>query len=315
MTVRFITDGSVVSSGWAIDYTSSSSTANRTPRNRVTIPAQSIQPGQSAQLTLSTYFIDDDGDALTYSATSSSPSIVSVNINNGILTIQAQSVGTANIRLTASDGRGGSVTLSFSVNVINNVASCSSPGTFTAASGSFADRSNTSIQYANSLDCRWLIQPVGASSITISFSQFNTEQCCDYVEIYSGTSVSGTPIQRFAGTTIPNAVTVNASSVVVRFVTDGSVVGNGWVLNYTSSSGNTGSGISLQLPATTDVRPGNTFTIPIAVSNTSGQNIISYQCVIAYNGAVFNLTGGSATGTLSDGMTITYNTSVAGQMT
>ncbi|TAE31871.1 MAG: T9SS C-terminal target domain-containing protein [Candidatus Kapaibacterium sp.] len=320
MTIRFVTDGSVFSSGWSLDYSSSSSIGNRTPRTLFAPATQNIQHGQTGQLTLSTYFIDDDGDALTYTATSNSPSIASVGINNGILTIQGQSAGTTSIRVTASDGRGGSVSLSFSVNVNVNVstnsASCSSPSVFTAASGSFSDRSNGTLPYANNLDCRWLIQPTpAATSITLAFSRLNTETCCDYVEIFSGTTVSATPLYRFSGTTIPNTVTVNAASVVVRFVTDGSVNGDGWTINYTSSSSNTGSGVSVQLPATTDVRPRNTFTIPISVGNTSGQNIISYQCVIAYNGSIFNLTGGSATGTLSDGMSVTYNTSVAGQMT
>lgn len=195
--------------------------------------------------------------------------------------------------------------------------SCSGTTTFSSVSGSFTDRANNAATYTNSLDCRWLIQPSGgANSITITFSRFSTETCCDFVEIYSGTSVSGTPVHRFSGTTVPSTVVINSSAVVVRFVTDGSVVGGGWQLNYTSSTGNSGTGgVSLELPATTDVRAGTTFTIPLTVGNLTGLNVTAYQCVIAFNNSSFTLTGGDLVNTLSSGMNVTYNTTVPGQLT
>lgn len=221
-----------------IPVTNTTTPTNRPPRLFATLPNQTIQAGQSRQLSLVSYIVDDDGDALSFSVTSSNPNVASVSVTSGgFLTIQGLSAGVASINITANDGRGGTATFTLTTTVTSVTPSCSGTTTFTSSSGSFADRTDGSSSYTNNLDCRWIIQPpAGTASIALSFSRFQTESCCDFVEIYTGTSVTGTPTHRFSGTTIPASVIVNGSAILVRFVTDGSATASGWALNYASSS-------------------------------------------------------------------------------
>ncbi|MDR2834683.1 MAG: hypothetical protein LBV69_00580 [Bacteroidales bacterium] len=59
----------------------------------------------------------------------------------------------------------------------------------TAQSGTFTDGSGSN-NYANNTNCSWLIQPSNASSITLSFSAFNTETGYDGVIVYNGANNS-----------------------------------------------------------------------------------------------------------------------------
>ncbi len=68
------------------------------------------------------YFTDPDGDTLSYTTRSNNTNIVSVSIspNTGATILRAERVGTAAIRVTASDPLGASVTRDFSVSVAGN---------------------------------------------------------------------------------------------------------------------------------------------------------------------------------------------------
>ncbi len=67
--------------------------------------------------TLSDYFSDEDGETLCYTVSSSSTSIIvnSTVSDEGTLTVQAHSTGSATLTVTASDARGESASLSFRV--------------------------------------------------------------------------------------------------------------------------------------------------------------------------------------------------------
>jgi hypothetical protein len=79
---------------------------------------------------------------------------------------------------------------------------CSGTTNLTAASGSFTDGSGAN-DYLNNSDCMWLIQPSGATSITLSFSAFNTESGYDYVRVYDGSTTSAALLGSFSGSSIP----------------------------------------------------------------------------------------------------------------
>ncbi len=73
--------------------------------------------GGAAQFNLSTYFMDPDGDVLTYVASSSASATATVAVSDGVLTITPLAVGTAEISVTASDPSRRSVSDSMSVEV------------------------------------------------------------------------------------------------------------------------------------------------------------------------------------------------------
>ncbi|WP_429845599.1 hypothetical protein [Brevibacillus sp. FIR094] len=77
------------------------------------------------------WFIDDDGDSLSYTVTSSNSEVVDVmighesytDLDNQLLTdtrilVTAKKLGISTITLTANDGKGGSQSVKFDVQVV-----------------------------------------------------------------------------------------------------------------------------------------------------------------------------------------------------
>ena len=75
---------------------------------------------------MSQAFVDADGDALTYTVSSSSPQVVTALVAGARVRLTAAGEGTATIRVTATDPGGLSATQSFTVTVSTMV-----PGAFT----------------------------------------------------------------------------------------------------------------------------------------------------------------------------------------
>lgn len=109
---------------------------------------------------------------------------------------------------------------------------CSGTQTLTASSGTFSDGSGSS-NYQNNSDCRWLIQPPNALSITLTFSNFSLLSG-DSVIVYDGSTTSSPRLGAFSGSSLPPALTSSGGVMLVRFVTNGSGTANGFVASYTS---------------------------------------------------------------------------------
>lgn len=128
-------------------------------------------------------------------------------------------------------------------------ASCSGgTTTLTAASGSFSDGSGPS-NYTNNLNCSWLIQPVGVSTITLSFTSLATEINADFVNIYDGANNSAPLLASYSGTNNLNSTTSTGGVMFVEFVTDATGVDAGWDATYTTSAGGPGCSGSTTLTA------------------------------------------------------------------
>ena len=77
--------------------------ANNAPTVR-TIPNEALMVGETESVTLSKYADDPEGNALTYSASSSNDAVATASVAGAELTITAVAVGTATITVTVSDG-------------------------------------------------------------------------------------------------------------------------------------------------------------------------------------------------------------------
>ena len=130
---------------------------------------------------------------------------------------------------------GGSIDIVCSPSSNNNQCHCASNTTLTAMSGTFSDGSGTS-DYGHNSDCKWVIQPSGATSISLNFSSFETEDGYDFVDIYDGSSTSSPLLASYSGQISPASVTSTGGSMLVHFHTDGSVSSTGWTAHYTSST-------------------------------------------------------------------------------
>ena len=88
---------------------------NQPPATAGTIPAQTITAGETANLNVTSYFSDPNGDALTYTAASSNTAVATVSVSGGTAAIQAVAEGMATVTVTARDPGGLTASQSMSV--------------------------------------------------------------------------------------------------------------------------------------------------------------------------------------------------------
>jgi Zn-dependent metalloprotease len=110
-----------------------------------------------------------------------------------------------------------------------------SANTLTTQTGTFTDGSGAN-KYSNNADCSWLIQPANASTVTLSFSAFDTELNYDGVIVYDGANNSAPVLGIFTGTTIPSPVKSTGGSMYVSFLSDEAEQSNGWDASYSSTT-------------------------------------------------------------------------------
>ncbi len=139
----------------------------------------------------------------------------------------------------------------FEVGECGNYASIASPsftsGTFpvntlgvntssTAAAGYVVDSGGISGNYSNNETFGFLIQPAGATQITLSFAAFNVEAGFDFLRVYNGTSNAAPLVATLDGGNIPSALVINSGSVFLEFTSDFTVTRSGFILFWNHSS-------------------------------------------------------------------------------
>jgi gliding motility-associated-like protein len=103
--------------------------------------------------------------------------------------------------------------------------------------GNFTDPGGAGSNYANNITAAngtTIICPDNATDlVTVTFTSFATENCCDHLSVYAGNSSSAPLIGTYQGTAIPPSVTSAAPGQCLTFVftSDGSVTAAGWVAN------------------------------------------------------------------------------------
>ncbi len=114
----------------------------------------------------------------------------------------------------------------------------SSCGVLTAAQGTFSDGSGAS-NYANSATCQWIIAPTGATQVSVTFTEFSTESCCDILRVYQCATSMCEDAQLIAelSGTYSTAPTILSTSgyVLVQFWSDYEVNQAGFIATWSSS--------------------------------------------------------------------------------
>ena len=174
--------------------------------------------------------------------------------------------------------------------------------------GDIEDGSGTD-DYCYNQNCEWLIQPPQATSVTLTFYDFELEEpspdgsvIYDAVEIYDGTSTSDPLLGTFTGKSIPSDITTTGGSMLIRFYSDLGENYAGWSAFYsstqdvycdastllTTNSGiiNAGSGIN-DYANNTDcswlIQPANVSDITLSFVSLDSEE--DYDGVIVYDGA------------------------------
>jgi len=112
------------------------------------------------------------------------------------------------------------------------VSYCSGITTLTAPEGTISDGSGPRTYHNNTI-CKYKILPENATSITLSFTSFDTEADADVLKVYD--YVTQQLIGTYSGSDIPQDIVVPSSKAYVIFTTNDAVEGQGWELNYSST--------------------------------------------------------------------------------
>ena len=327
MLVRFTTDGSVTSSGWAASYGTIDSTIII---DRFVPPVLASPANGALDVTITPTFtmsfpngrVSADWVTLQISRDSlfQSGNIVwryrngfnnaSLSNNQGFLfALSALQQQTRYFwRVAATPDTITSVPRwSVTRNFTTQILTCQGVTRLTDAAGTFSDRTLPTPTYANNLNCQWLIQPTNGQRITLSFSAFQTEQNGDGVTVYDGATTGSPVIGQFTGSTLPYLIRSSGGALLVQFQSNSSTALRGWTAEYSTASIDTNV-IRVTLPQLTLSR-GTPVVIPLQVSNLTGQNIYAYQISLAFSGDVLSLTNATVAGTLSDGGVVTANAS------
>ncbi len=110
-------------------------------------------------------------------------------------------------------------------------STCEGNTLITNCSGTISDGSGSN-NYSNDLDCSWTIAPAGASSVTLTFTAFQTESF-EFVTVYDGMDENAPVLGEFEGNALPPTLTASSGKMFITFITDGSVTFPGWSANYT----------------------------------------------------------------------------------
>ncbi len=198
-----------------------------------------IQPtgASTVTLTFASYDVEDGYDFLTvYDGTSSSATVLAT-LTGTTLPIPITSTGGSMFVSFTSDNTVTAAGWAANYNsTTGGQTYCSGTTNLTTVSGNFDDGSGAS-DYGNNSDCKWLIQPSGATDVTLTFSAFDVESGYDYVTVYDGTSTASTVLGNFTGSTIPNSVTSSGGAILVHFTSDNIVTASGFAAAYTSNTG------------------------------------------------------------------------------
>jgi PKD repeat protein/N-acetyl-anhydromuramyl-L-alanine amidase AmpD len=169
--------------------------------------------------------------------------------------------------------------------LINNTPNIT---TTTSASGVSYDSGGSGGNYADDERELYLIEPVGATSITLAFSVFDLENNWDYMYIYDGNNTDDQLLGVFTGNANPNTISSSGGSILLEFRSDCGTTAEGWEVNWTSIidpvAGDVISPItSVNLPASWNT---TNFTATFTDNDNNGGAGVKYKLFqpIDYNG-------------------------------
>lgn len=111
---------------------------------------------------------------------------------------------------------------------------CAGTNSTSATSGTIYDSGGPSGVYQNGENCQFLINTGCTGTITLTFSQFQLESCCDYLYVYNGANASAPLLGTYNGTTLPPTLSATSGAMFLRWTTDGSVTYSGFAASWSA---------------------------------------------------------------------------------
>jgi hypothetical protein len=141
--------------------------------------------------------------------------------------------------------------------------------TYTAASGTVTDNSGPS-DYLNSKTCSKLIQPANCETVTLTFTEFNTEPGYDFLSIYDGTTTASPVLGNYSGNALPPVLTSTGGSMLIVFTSNYRVTAAGWSANYTGNTLKINPDSITVTPASGEDKFTVTSTVDWSIAESSG---------------------------------------------
>ena len=150
-------------------------------------------------------------------------------------------------------------------------------------SGTVSDGSGP-CDYNVATNCRWIIKPADAQSVTLNFTEFNlaTDNVGDYVKVYKNNFLASNVITTYNYLTPPlQPLTVQAPIVGIRFVTNSLTQASGWAFDYSTTITNI---------LESESHPNNAFIYPNPFTNDATISFYSDKLQNA-NVSIVDVTG------------------------
>ncbi len=300
--IRFVTNASVTSDGWSLSYLSSN--ANNTDlitcggTASYIAPVDTVADGSGVldysknldcryvinppgATSITMHFIEFDTEAnydfvKIYDGSSVYSPVLGIYSGSSLPPDITSSGGAVTVQFITDDAINGHG-WSFKYNIINTAAgTCSDTVIFSQPSASFEDGSGTS-NYSDNLDCKFLIQPAGATTVTLHFNSFNVEAVYDSVVVYDGPTTSYPVLGKFDNNHLPTDITSTTGVMLITFNSDVNNNFAGWAATYTStgSGGSPCAGNTIYTAASGSLSDGS--TVGNYTNNTDCSFLISPQ--------------------------------------
>lgn len=195
-----------------------------------------------------------------------------------------------------TDGNNTDAGWRFEYYVNRHLPSCTTGQTHDAA-GTISDGSGAAHYRANA-NCFWMIRIADATEITFTFDTLDLA-IGDEVVFYDISTVPRTWIASYTGNNIPAPFTIESGKVMVKFISDNYIDGDGFVLSWTSDAPfepgetlnvhnySTDAMTLIPNPATHSVRvkvPAEFASASISVMDITGRQVSCSQSVVDANG-------------------------------
>ncbi len=140
---------------------------------------------------------------------------------------------------------------------------------YTASTGTFYDSGGAGGNYDDDERSLYLIQPVGAVSVTISFSAFSLEEDWDYLRVYDGNSTDDPLLGIYTGADYPTTLSSTVGEMLLEFRSDCATTDIGWNISWTSAAPSPGDVIA---PSTSVDLSSSWYTADFSASFTDSDN-------------------------------------------
>jgi Zn-dependent metalloprotease len=266
MFIRFLSDESVNAGGWSANY-SSTGTATCDGGSILTSPSGTFSDGSGSgnygNNQLCYWLIAPpcaNNITLSFSAFNTEAGYDGIIVFDGNNTNAPQLLNTSGTSIPSSVTSSGGEMLvvfvsdymvtyqGFTANYTSTgTPYCSGTTNATIDAATFSDGSGSN-NYCNNMSCSWLLQPTGATTVSLVFTEFDLElpaedgTMYDYIEVFNGTNSSAPLLGKFSGGNLPPTITSTGGSMFVRFTTDFSVTRPGWSAYYYCTTNNYCSG-------------------------------------------------------------------------